>query len=79
MRKGSGGNAKTKLEVEPRRSKAARRFYNENFRDQAQRLSKVLAAAGVARSSEELIFEDGSAYNTPQTRVDPGRDVIYVN
>jgi hypothetical protein len=38
--------AKTKLEVEPRRSKAARRLYNENFRDQAQRLSKVLAAAG---------------------------------
>jgi hypothetical protein len=46
VRKGSGGNAKTKLEVEPWRSKAARRFYNENFRDQAQRLSKVLAAAG---------------------------------
>uniref|UniRef100_A0A6M2E6L0 Uncharacterized protein n=1 Tax=Populus davidiana TaxID=266767 RepID=A0A6M2E6L0_9ROSI len=66
VRKGSGGNAKTKLAVEPRRSKAARRFYNEDFRDQAQRLSKVLAAAGVARSSVELIFEDGSAYNTPQ-------------
>ncbi|KAJ6983414.1 glycerol-3-phosphate dehydrogenase SDP6 [Populus alba x Populus x berolinensis] len=66
VRKGSGGNAKTKLEVEPRRSKVARRFYNEDFRDQAQRLSKVLAAAGVSRSSEELIFEDGSVYNTPQ-------------
>lgn len=77
---------KAKMEAEPKRSKAARRFYNENFRDQAQRLSKVLAAAGVAsrRSSEELIFGgkvtvNGSVCNTPQTRVDPGRDVIYVN
>ncbi|KAJ6317445.1 hypothetical protein OIU76_013061 [Salix suchowensis] len=75
-----------RMEAEPKRSKAARRFYNENFRDQAQRLSKVLAAAGVAsrRSSEELIFEgkvtvNGSVCNTPQTRVDPGRDAIYVN
>ena len=32
--------------VEPKYSKAARRFYNENFRDPPQRLSKVLAAAG---------------------------------
>ncbi|CAK7325417.1 unnamed protein product [Dovyalis caffra] len=86
VKKDSGGNVKAKLETEPTRSKAARRFYNENFRDQAQRLSKVLAAAGVAsrRSSEELIFEgkvtvNGSVCNTPQTRVDPGRDVIYVN
>lgn len=31
---------------EPKHSKAARRFYNENFRDPPQRLSKVLAAAG---------------------------------
>ncbi|KAI4382710.1 hypothetical protein MLD38_008638 [Melastoma candidum] len=67
-------------------SKAARRFYNENFRDEPQRLCKVLAAAGVAsrRSSEELIFGgkvtvNGSVCNTPQTRVDPGKDVIYVN
>ncbi|KAJ8765936.1 hypothetical protein K2173_020452 [Erythroxylum novogranatense] len=72
--------------AEPRRSKAARRFYNENFRESSQRLSKVLAAAGVAsrRSSEELIFDskvtvNGSVCNTPQTRVDPARDVIYVN
>ncbi|CAK9313417.1 unnamed protein product [Citrullus colocynthis] len=70
----------------PKHSKAARRFYNENIRDSSQRLSKVLAAAGVAsrRSSEELIFEgrvtvNGSVCNTPQTRVDPARDVIYVN
>ncbi|XP_043700673.1 putative ribosomal large subunit pseudouridine synthase SVR1, chloroplastic isoform X1 [Telopea speciosissima] len=70
----------------PKHSKAARRFYNENFRDPPQRLSKVLAAAGVSsrRSSEELIFEgrvtvNGSVCNTPQTRVDPARDVIYVN
>lgn len=31
---------------EPKYSKAARRFYNQNFRDPPQRLSKVLAAAG---------------------------------
>ncbi|PIA37222.1 hypothetical protein AQUCO_03000068v1 [Aquilegia coerulea] len=74
------------LKVEPKYSKAARRFYNENFRDPPQRLSKVLAASGVAsrRSSEALIFEgrvtvNGSVCNTPQTRVDPGRDIIYVN
>ncbi|XP_065861563.1 putative ribosomal large subunit pseudouridine synthase SVR1, chloroplastic [Euphorbia lathyris] len=67
-------------------SKAARRFYNENFRELPQRLSKVLAASGVAsrRNCEELIFEgkvtvNGSVCNTPQTRVDPARDVIYVN
>ncbi|CAN4126606.1 unnamed protein product [Withania somnifera] len=71
---------------EPKHSKAARRFYNENFRDPPQRLSKLLAASGVAsrRSSEELIFQgrvtvNGSVCNTPQTKVDPARDVIYVN
>ncbi|KAH9703946.1 putative ribosomal large subunit pseudouridine synthase SVR1 [Citrus sinensis] len=70
----------------PKLSKAARRFYNDNFRDTPERLSKVLAAAGVAsrRSSEELIFQgqvtvNGSVCNTPQTRVDPARDIIYVN
>ncbi|XP_004308770.1 PREDICTED: uncharacterized protein LOC101314807 [Fragaria vesca subsp. vesca] len=73
------------LTAEPKHSKAARRFYNENFRE-SQRLSKVLAAAGVAsrRSSEQLIFDgkvtvNGSVCNTPQTPVDPGRDIIYVN
>ncbi|GLT93242.1 hypothetical protein SLE2022_110430 [Rubroshorea leprosula] len=72
--------------AEPKLSKAARRFYNENFRDQPQRLSKVLAAAGVAsrRGSEELIFNgkvtvNGSVCNAPQTRVDPSTDIIYVN
>lgn len=30
----------------PQLSKAARRFYNQNFKDQPERLSKVLAAAG---------------------------------
>ncbi|KAF7820170.1 putative ribosomal large subunit pseudouridine synthase SVR1, chloroplastic isoform X1 [Senna tora] len=75
-----------KSTAEPKHSKAARRFYNENFKDSGMRLSKVLAAAGVAsrRSSEELIFEgkvtvNGSVCNTPQTRVDPAKDVIYVN
>ncbi|PHT65012.1 hypothetical protein T459_29437 [Capsicum annuum] len=74
------------LVLEPKHSKAARRFYNENLRDPPQRLSKVLAAAGVAsrRSSEELIFQgrvtvNGSVCKTPQTKVDPARDVIYVN
>ncbi|KAK6137898.1 hypothetical protein DH2020_028356 [Rehmannia glutinosa] len=134
--------------VEPKYSKAARRFYNERFREPPQRLAKVLAAAGgnclhafhllhqgvvqcaflvvpvpycnvvsclyivvqlavslivythtntggfselvndlllaSRRSSEELIFQgkvtvNGSVCNTPQTKVDPGRDVIYVN
>ncbi|CAH2058754.1 unnamed protein product [Thlaspi arvense] len=71
---------------EPKLSKAARRYYNENFKDPPQRLSKVLAAAGVAsrRTSEELIFDgkvtvNGSLCTTPQTRVDPSRDIIYVN
>lgn len=75
------------LTSEPRYSKAARRFYNENFRESSsQRLSKVLAAAGVAsrRSCEELIFDgrvtvNGAVCNTPQTRVDPKTDMIYVN
>ncbi|KAG6404604.1 hypothetical protein SASPL_136854 [Salvia splendens] len=72
--------------AEPKYSKAARRFYNERFREPPQRLAKVLAAAGVAsrRSSEELIFQgkvtvNGSVCNTPQTRVDPAKDIIYVN
>ncbi|OMO93069.1 hypothetical protein COLO4_17136 [Corchorus olitorius] len=70
----------------PKLSKAARRFYNEKFREPPQRLSKVLAAAGVAsrRGSEELIFNgkvtvNGSVCNAPQTRVDPNKDIIYVN
>ncbi|EOY18774.1 Pseudouridine synthase family protein isoform 2, partial [Theobroma cacao] len=70
----------------PKLSKAARRFYNENFTEPPQRLSKVLAAAGVAsrRGSEELIFDgkvtvNGSVCNAPQTRVDPAKDIIYVN
>ncbi|XP_061370621.1 putative ribosomal large subunit pseudouridine synthase SVR1, chloroplastic isoform X2 [Gastrolobium bilobum] len=70
----------------PQYSKAARRFYNQNLKDSGTRLSKVLAASGVAsrRSCEELIFEgkvtvNGSVCNTPQTRVDPAKDVIYVN
>ncbi|KAM1141051.1 hypothetical protein ACFX13_041785 [Malus domestica] len=80
------GTEKRVPTAEPKYSKAARRFYNENFRDAEQRLSKVLAAAGVAsrRSSEQLIFDgkvtvNGSVCNTPQTKVDPGRDIIYVN
>ncbi|XP_009401819.2 putative ribosomal large subunit pseudouridine synthase SVR1, chloroplastic isoform X1 [Musa acuminata AAA Group] len=70
----------------PKYSKAARRFYNQNIREQPQRLSKVLAAAGVAsrRSCEELIFEgkvtvNGSVCTSPQTRVDLAKDSIYVN
>ena len=32
--------------AEPKHSKAVRRFFNENFKESEQRLSKVLAAAG---------------------------------
>ncbi|KAL1542397.1 putative ribosomal large subunit pseudouridine synthase svr1, chloroplastic [Salvia divinorum] len=85
--RGSGGKDKPGVPTaEPKHSKAARRFYNERFREPPQRLAKVLAAAGVAsrRSSEELIFQgkvtvNGSVCNTPQTRVDPAKDIIYVN
>ncbi|WOK92719.1 hypothetical protein Cni_G01410 [Canna indica] len=70
----------------PKYSKAARRFYNQNIREQPQRLSKVLASVGVAsrRSCEELIFEgkvtvNGSICTSPQTRVDIAKDSIYVN
>ncbi|KAK9158586.1 hypothetical protein Scep_005160 [Stephania cephalantha] len=84
--KASAAAAKVVSSSEPRHSKAARRFYNQNFRDSGRRLSKVLAAAGVAsrRSSEELIFDgrvtvNGSVCSVPQTRVDPARDMIYVN
>ncbi|KAL6902369.1 hypothetical protein ACP4OV_005245 [Aristida adscensionis] len=71
----------------PKFSKAARRFYNENIREnEPQRLAKVLAAAGVAsrRTSEELIFQgkvtvNGSVCTSPQTRVDILKDSIYVN
>lgn len=76
---------KKELTSAPKHSKAARRFYNHNVKE-PQRLSKVLAAAGVAsrRSSEELIFEgkvtvNGSVCTSPQTRVDLSKDSIYVN
>lgn len=69
----------------PKYSKAARRFYNTTFRE-PQRLSKILAQAGVAsrRNSEELIFQgkvtlNGSVCKLPQTRVDILKDSIYVN
>uniref|UniRef100_A0A0D9VPP0 RNA-binding S4 domain-containing protein n=1 Tax=Leersia perrieri TaxID=77586 RepID=A0A0D9VPP0_9ORYZ len=71
----------------PKFSKAARRFYNENFREsEPQRLAKVLAMAGVAsrRTNEELIFQgkvtvNGSVCTSPQTKVDISKDSIYVN
>ncbi|CAD7695245.1 unnamed protein product [Ostreobium quekettii] len=51
-----------------------------------QRLSKVLAAAGVAarRKAEEIIFSsqvtvNGVVVTTPQTRVDASKDVIEVD
>ncbi|XP_019426664.1 PREDICTED: uncharacterized protein LOC109335065 [Lupinus angustifolius] len=91
MKKGENEDSVSSVTV-PRHSKAARRFYNQNLRDRekesdaATRLSKVLAASGVAsrRSCEELIFDgkvtvNGNVCNTPQTRVDPAKDVIYVN
>ncbi|KAF6162139.1 hypothetical protein GIB67_008268 [Kingdonia uniflora] len=45
-KKKNAGPSKLVLASEPKYSKAARRFYNENFRDLLQRLSEVLAAAG---------------------------------
>ncbi|XP_012570076.1 putative ribosomal large subunit pseudouridine synthase SVR1, chloroplastic isoform X2 [Cicer arietinum] len=85
-KKKSENETKVRATAPPQYSKAARRFYNENFKDSGTRLSKVLAASGVAsrRSCEDLIFEgkvtvNGSVCNTPQTRVDPAKDVIYVN
>ncbi|KAL2653085.1 hypothetical protein R1flu_021213 [Riccia fluitans] len=69
----------------PQYSKAARRFYNEKFRE-PQRLAKVLAAAGVAsrRGSEEVVFAgrvtvNGQVCKVPQTPVDPLKDSIYVD
>ncbi|WP_194847691.1 pseudouridine synthase [Candidatus Neptunochlamydia vexilliferae] len=51
----------------------------------SNRLSKILAAAGVAsrRGAEELIFEgkvrvNGKVVTVPQTFVDPSQDKIYV-
>ncbi|XP_048499305.1 putative ribosomal large subunit pseudouridine synthase SVR1, chloroplastic isoform X2 [Beta vulgaris subsp. vulgaris] len=77
--------AEKKPPAQPRYSKAARRYFNDTFGEKPQRLAKVLAAAGVAsrRSSEELIFQgkvtvNGSVCETPQTKVDPAKDVIYV-
>ena len=46
---------KKKSSEEPRHSKAARRFYNERFREPPQRLAKVLAAAG-GEAYLELLF-----------------------
>ncbi|KAJ7558251.1 hypothetical protein O6H91_04G030700 [Diphasiastrum complanatum] len=69
----------------PKYSKAARRFYNEKFRE-PERLGKVLATAGVAsrRASEEVIFAgrvtvNGTVCKIPQTPVDPLRDFIYID
>ncbi|GLT64238.1 hypothetical protein SLA2020_367440 [Shorea laevis] len=83
--RGEDGNLKLQTHP-PTLFQAARRFFNQNFKESGQRLSKVLAAAGVAsrRNSEELIFEgkvtvNGSVCNAPQTQVDPARDIIYVN
>lgn len=44
------------LTSEPKHSKAARRFYNENFRDPPQRLSKVLAAAGGTSALHSFLY-----------------------
>ncbi|XP_002991422.2 putative ribosomal large subunit pseudouridine synthase SVR1, chloroplastic [Selaginella moellendorffii] len=70
---------------EPKFSKAARRFFNMRFR-KAERLSKVMAAAGVAsrRACEEIIFAgkvvvNGKVCRTPETHVDPLKDLIYID
>ncbi|KAG6553863.1 hypothetical protein Mapa_004780 [Marchantia paleacea] len=80
-----GGPAAKAPSGPPQYSKAARRFYNEKFR-QPERLAKVLAAAGVAsrRASEAIVFEgrvsvNGKVCTVPQTPVDPLKDIIYVD
>ncbi|GBG79478.1 hypothetical protein CBR_g29624 [Chara braunii] len=69
--------------------KATRTFFTERTTGadgKTNRLSKVLAAAGVAsrRSCEDLIFAgkvtvNGQVITVPQTQVDPRKDSIYVN
>ncbi|BBN00391.1 23S rRNA pseudouridine2605 synthase [Marchantia polymorpha subsp. ruderalis] len=80
-----GGPAAKAPSGPPQYSKAARRFYNEKFRE-PERLAKVLAAAGVAsrRASEAIVFEgrvsvNGKVCTVPQTPVDPLKDIIYVD
>ncbi|XP_024380410.1 putative ribosomal large subunit pseudouridine synthase SVR1, chloroplastic [Physcomitrium patens] len=70
----------------PKYSKAARRFYNETYRAECERLSKVLAAAGVAsrRGSEDIIFAgrvkvNGKVCTVPQTPVNPLKDTIFLD
>ncbi|XP_020599568.1 uncharacterized protein LOC110038979, partial [Phalaenopsis equestris] len=83
--KSSPTKEKKERALAPKHSKAARRFYNQNVKE-PQRLSKVLAAAGVAsrRGCERLIFEgkvtvNGSLCTSPQALVDLSKDSIYVN
>jgi hypothetical protein len=46
--------------VEPKYSKAARRFFNQNFKEPAQRLGKVLAAAG----GNPIIYQEYPIFTT---------------
>ncbi|KAF6153936.1 hypothetical protein GIB67_023713, partial [Kingdonia uniflora] len=46
VKKKNAGLSKSVLTSETKYSKVTRRFYNENFRDPPQRLSKVLAVTG---------------------------------
>lgn len=90
MGRGRGRGAPTAAAKEgsggpPAYSKAARRFFNSQFRE-PERLSKVLAAAGVAsrRGSEDIIFSgrvtvNGAVCKLPQTLVDVQKDSIYVD
>ncbi|KAG5078082.1 hypothetical protein JHK82_056777 [Glycine max] len=79
---------KARATAPPQHSKAARRFYNQNIKESPRhasaRFSPPPEVIASRRSCEELIFEgkvtvNGSVCNTPQTRVDPAKDVIYVN
>lgn len=56
QKKKSEREDKVSSAASPRHSKAARRFYNENLRDSATRLSKVLAASGGTYPSKRCVF-----------------------
>ncbi|KAF6134184.1 hypothetical protein GIB67_013581 [Kingdonia uniflora] len=71
-KKKNAGPSKLVLTSEPKYSKVARRFYNENFMDPSLWLSKVLAAAGGVVCSNPCKTDI-------ETRVDLAKDMIYVN
>jgi len=73
------GNAvevkKKKSSEEPRHSKAARRFYNERFREPPQRIAKVLASAG---GEANLNFSCDGVFLSLLELVSLGGKIIYI-